>query len=284
VSPKNDLIILASNNIFAGCTVTLNVNGYNQLYTNTDDRNHPSIFAGNYVIGLQDENLRYELRRLLSNGDCRQATYTQNSPMVLKAANNGFAGCTVTLNVDGYNQVYTQVEQNNPGGLFSGNYVIGLEDQRLEDRLASLVASGDCRELAYAGTSIPQARSQTQRPQPQAQLPQQRSPRPQFQPASNNSPAPSQGDSGGSCSTYASKRFNFSGNVGAFVIKECADAGGSLFGECTDNVHTDSSGYVTTYFTKRQYFYGSFLAEAVANCNTGGGSLFGECTDHARCD
>ena len=132
-----NLIMRAARGEFAGCYVKLNIDGYNQMYID-------GSFAGNYVIGNDNEKLLAIIDSYLKSGECRLSTYVANAPVVLKAATGGNAGCSVKLNIQGYNQVYVE-------GDFSGNYVIGRDDGVLENVLKDYQLNGKCRDTAYRG-------------------------------------------------------------------------------------------------------------------------------------
>jgi hypothetical protein len=137
IAQVDSLIKRASNNEFAGCHVLLNVEGYKQLYVG-------GSFKGNYVNRRDDSKLEKKLEALIEDGYCREKEYTGGSSIVLKASKGYYIGCSVKLNVEGYNQVYVS-------GSFSGNYIIKNQDVALENKIQSLIDNGSCREQSYAG-------------------------------------------------------------------------------------------------------------------------------------
>ena len=129
---QNGFTKRAANKEFAGCHVLLGVDGYKQLYVD-------GVFKGNFVNRLEDQELEIQIINLILMGSCREKLYTANSSIVLKAAAQGYDGCSVRLNVEGYNQVY--IDET-----FIKNYINILENKELERKIETLIRSGDCRE------------------------------------------------------------------------------------------------------------------------------------------
>jgi hypothetical protein len=131
------LIERAAKREFEGCYVLLNVQGYKQMYVNDK-------FKGNYANRIEDDKLESVLKAYIEKGLCREKRYTGNSQVVLRAESHGYAGCSVKLNIIGYNQVYK-------GEQFAGNYINRIEDDALEKTVLGLIYTGVCREPTYRG-------------------------------------------------------------------------------------------------------------------------------------